>query len=77
MKIDNFVELIANEFEETAPELFKPETKFKDLEEWDSLVALSIIAIVDEELEIQITGADLKSCNTLSDLFNLVLSKNV
>lgn len=74
MEINEFVKLIADEFEETDAKLFKADTVFKDLDEWDSLVALSIIAVIDEEFEKQITGADLKSCNTISDLFNLVLA---
>lgn len=77
MKIENFIETIAGEFDETAPELFKPDTKFKELEEWDSLVALSVIAVIDEEFDLKVTGADLRNSDTLNDLFTLVVSKNV
>jgi len=77
MKIEKFVALIAEEFDETAPELFNPNTRYKELNEWGSLIALSIIAIIDEEFEIRITGADLSNCDTLNDLFTLVESRNV
>ena len=43
MKIEEFVEKFANEFDETPVESFKAETVFKELDEWGSLVALSII----------------------------------
>ncbi len=71
MKLEQFVELIAGEFEETAPELFTPETRFKDLEEWGSLTALSVISVIDDEFEVTVTGADLRKYNTIQDLFVL------
>ena len=71
MKLEQFVELIAGEFEETAPELFTPETRFKDLEEWGSLTALSIISVIDDEFDVTVTGADLRKHNTIQDLFEL------
>ena len=75
MKLEEFVKAFAAEFEETAIELFTPKTIYKELDEWSSLTVLSIIAIVDEEFEKQITGADLRACNTIEDLYNLVQSK--
>ena len=48
---------------------------FKGLDEWGSLTALSIIAMVDEEFGKRITGADLRSVETIKDLYNLVMSK--
>jgi len=77
MKIEKFIALIADEFDETAPELFKPDTKYKEIKEWSSLTALSVIALIDEEFEKKLTGADLHNCNTLKDLYTLVESKNV
>jgi len=75
MKLEEFVKAFAAEFEETAFELFTPKTVYKELDEWSSLTVLSIIAIVDEEFEKPITGADLRACNTIEDLYNLVQSK--
>lgn len=75
MELTKFVELVADQFDETPKEMFKPETNFRELEEWDSLVALSVIAMVDDEIEKKITGEDIRSCTTIEDLFNLVMSK--
>ncbi len=72
MKIEEFVQLFANEFEETPIEQFTPTTVFKDTEEWDSLLSLSIISMIDEEFEKEITGADLRNCSTIEELFSLV-----
>jgi len=75
MELNNFVKLFAEQFDETPIEQFIATTVFKDLEEWGSLTALSIIAMVDEEMEKRITGADIRGCNTIEELFNLALSK--
>jgi len=75
MELKKFVGLFAEQFEETDIALFTKSTIFKDLDEWDSLSALSVMAMVDEEMEKRITGADLLSCNTIEELFNLAQSK--
>lgn len=75
MELNQFVKLFAAQFEETPIESFTPDTKFKEIEEWDSLTALSIIAMVDEELGKRITGNDIRNSNTISELFDRVLSK--
>ena len=75
MNLEEFVARFAEEFDETPAEQFKADTVFKSLEEWGSLTALSIIAMVDEEFEKRITGADLRSVETIQNLYNLVLSK--
>jgi acyl carrier protein len=75
MELNEFVKHFAEQFDETPLDVFKSETVFKDLEEWGSLTALSIIAMVDEEMEIRITGADIRSSNSIEDLFILIQSK--
>ena len=75
MKIDNFIENFAGEFDETPVEAFVPTTEFKTLEEWNSLTALSVISMIDDQYNKTITGADLRGSKTLEDLFNLVASK--
>lgn len=75
MNLEEFVARFAEEFDETPAEQFKADTVFKSLDEWGSLTALSIIAMVDEEFEKRITGADLRSVDTIQDLYNLVMSK--
>ncbi len=75
MTLDEFVKAFAAEFEETPADQFKADTEFKTLEDWSSLTALSIIAMVDENMEKVITGADIRSCKTVEDLYNLAQSK--
>ena len=75
MNINGFVEKFANEFDETPLEVFSPETKFRELKEWSSLTGLSVISMVEEEFDIQLTGADIKSVNSIEELYNLIASK--
>ena len=75
MDIQEFIENFAAEFDETPAEAFAPETEYKTLEEWNSLTALSIIAMVDEQMDKTITGADIRASKTIEDLFNLANSK--
>lgn len=75
MDVNEFVKLFAEQFDETPLADFTPMTIFKELDEWSSLTALSIIAMVDEELEQRITGADIRSSSTIEDLFLLIQSK--
>lgn len=75
MKLEEFVNHFASQFDETPADAFTPSTVFKSLEEWSSLTALSVIAIVDEELDVRITGADIRNSNTIEELFTLIQSK--
>lgn len=75
MKIKEFIAAFAEEFEDTPVEKFATETRFRELDEWDSLTALSIIAMVDEKCEKQLTGADIRSVNTIEELYNLIQAK--
>ena len=75
MTLDEFVKAFAAEFDDTPEESFKADTNYRELDEWGSLVALSIISMVDDEMDKRVTGADLRSCNTIEELYNLVESK--
>ena len=75
MELNEFVARFAEEFDETPAEQFKADTVFKGLDEWSSLTALSIIAMVDEQMDKTITGADIRASKTIEDLFNLANSK--
>lgn len=75
MDLNQFIELFAEQFDDTAIENFTPSTSFKTLEEWSSLTALSIISMVDEEFDKQLTGAELRNTETIEELFNLIEAK--
>lgn len=72
MNIQDFIENFAAQFDDTEAEVFTPETKFRELDEWSSLTALSIIAMVDDEYDIIIKGNDILSSETIQDLYDIV-----
>lgn len=75
MEMNEFVAHFAEQFEETEKSVFAPETKFRELEEWSSLMALSIIAMVNEEYDVIIKGDEMKKANTIAELYEIVKQK--
>ena len=75
MELQEFVEKFAEQFDETDASEFKPETEFKKLDEWSSLMALSVIAMADEEYDVTLKGDDIRNSTTIKDLFNIVKSR--
>lgn len=75
MELKDFIENFASQFEETDASVFAPETRFHELDEWSSLTALSIIAMIDEVYDVTLKGDDIRNAKTVEDLFNTVQSK--
>lgn len=75
MEIEKFVAKFAEQFEDTATDGFTADTKFRDIEEWDSLIALSVIAMADDEYGVQLTGDDIRASATIGDIFEKVKAK--
>lgn len=75
MELQDFIQHVAEQFDETPIEEFTPETEFKLLDEWSSLSALSIIAMIDDEYNVTVKGEDVRTSVTIEDLFNIVSSK--
>lgn len=75
MEITGFIENFAEQFDETEKNEFEANTIFKELDEWSSLMSLSVIAMVDEEYNVRIKGDDIKNAETISDLFQIVNSR--
>lgn len=73
--LEEFVELFAEQFDETDASEIQASTVFHDLDEWSSLIGLSVIAMVDEEFDVALKGDDMRSAVTIEDLFNIVKSK--
>lgn len=75
--MNDFIEKFASQFYETDPKVFNENTKFKKLDEWNSLTALMIIAMIDEEYNVKISANELQNAEiiTIRDLYDLVLSK--
>lgn len=75
MELNDFLENFADQFEDFDPSEITPTSEFKNFNEWSSLTALSIIAMVDEEYDVQLKGDDVRNARTVQDLFELVKSR--
>lgn len=74
MNLSNFIKTIEAEFDELAPGTLKRDTSFKNLDEWSSMHALIIIALIDTEYDVILTGEDLSAISTVEELYNVVKS---
>jgi acyl carrier protein len=43
-----------------------------EIEEWDSMAALSLIVLMDEEFGKEINGSDIKKLSTVQDILDLM-----
>ncbi len=75
MNLQEFIDNFAAQMEDTDPAEIKADTVFRDLDEWSSLSALSIIAMVDEEYDVTLKGGDMKNARTVEELYNIVREK--
>ena len=67
--LENIKDLLDTETELTV------DTKFRELDEWDSLATLSTIAMVDDEYGIVISANELRQLETLGDIIRAIESK--
>ena len=74
MEIKEFIENFANQFDDTDVSVFSAETRFRELDEWSSLLALSVLAMVDEEYDVQLKADKMRKANTVQELFDIVKS---
>jgi acyl carrier protein len=75
MNLDQFIENFTGLFDETDPDTIHANTCFKELDEWSSLLALSVIAMIDEEYDVEFRGDDIRGSKTVEDLYNRVKSR--
>ena len=70
-----FVQNFANQFDDTDASEFSMSTRFRDIDEWSSLIALGVIAMADEEYDVTLKGDDIIKSNTVEDIYNIIKSR--
>lgn len=68
--MENFINLFKETLEIEEMDI-SDETIFRDLEEWDSLAVLSVLAMINEEYDITIPRKNFEKVNTIGELYNL------
>lgn len=76
MELKDFIEKFAEQFEDTEKSEFTPDTEFRDLDEWSSLMGLSIMAMISDVYDIEISANELRKSKTIQELFNIVEAKS-
>lgn len=72
MEIKEFIENFANQFEDTDASVFTPETNFRELDEWSSLLALATLGMIDDEYDVQLKADEMRKASTVQELFDIV-----
>ena len=75
MEIKSFIESFAGEFELTEPEEFTESTNYRDLDEWDSLLGLSLIGMINNTYGVKLTGEEVKNAGSILGLYKIVESR--
>lgn len=75
MELESFVQNLALQFEDIEQSEINPQTRFREIEGWSSLIAFSIIAMVEEEFNVKLKGEDIRISNTIEDLYKIVKSR--
>jgi acyl carrier protein len=66
-----FIQNFADQFDDE-PEGLTLETRFRDIDGWSSIIALSEMAMCDEEYEVIISANEMENANKIADLYNIV-----
>ena len=75
MDINSFIENFAELLDDMDASALSPETKFRELDEWSSLSALGLMAMVDEEYDVDLKGEEIRKATTIEELFNIISEK--
>lgn len=75
MELKDFIENFAAQFDDTDASEFKAETVFHELDEYSSLIALTIIGMIDDEYGVAISAEEMTAAVTIEDLYNTVKAK--
>lgn len=75
MTLDEFVKEFAFQFDDTEPEEIEKTTEFHELEEWSSMIGLSVLNMVEKKMGKHITFDDMKATVTVEDLYNTIIAK--
>lgn len=72
LTIEEFIGQIEEQFEDLERGKLKPDSKFRDAFEWNSINALIIIAMISTEFEVSIDADDIRNSETINDIFNII-----
>jgi len=75
MEQQEFIKNFSSQFDDTEASVFTIETRFRELEEWSSLVALAVMNMISKKYGVKLTPEEMKPTQTVQELYDLVMSK--
>lgn len=75
MDFNDFKEKFVDLFDDLDANDITSETRFRDLSDWSSLIALSLMAMVDEEYDVDLDGDQIRGYETLGEIYNHILKE--
>ena len=72
MNLEKFIEDFEEAVEDVEVGSLSAATNYRQLEQWDSLSVLTVIAMVDADYDTRLKAEDLKRCETLEALYQIV-----
>ena len=54
----------------------KMDDDFRNYKEWDSLASLSLVSMLDDEYEINISHTEFENLKTVKNLYDFILAKS-
>ncbi len=75
MEKKDFIEKFEQIFDDVIPGTLNGNTIFREIEEWNSLMALALIAMVDDEFDVSLNGDNIRNSTTIDDLFDVINKK--
>lgn len=72
----DFIALFAEQLIDEDVNLSK-DTKFRDLEDWDSLTAMAVLTMIEDNYKVKISVEQFKKFITIEDLYNHISANKV
>jgi len=70
--MDDFIKHFASQLLDEDSSGLKPDTVFRDLDDWDSLTAMAVITMIQDEYNVKIDASDFKKLVTIEDLYQYI-----
>lgn len=75
MEIKEFIENFVDQFDDLELADVTPNTVMRDLDEWSSMIGLSLLNMAEKSYGVQLTFDELRNAITVQDLFDTIANK--
>jgi len=77
LNLQQFIRNFANQFASSSNCYYTPDSIISECEGWSSIVALSLVSMIETEYGVHLSSFDLKKVTTIAELFSLVEQKHM